>query len=174
MKKRYLLSVMLTSMEEAVIPKTNSLETEALVKPEDNIMVGISPMRGGLLEPKNCIRRARAQSVHGEVESFCSKYFTGRYFSSDSLCLSGKYFWMSFKIPHVYLTSKDVNAYVSNISCLALNITRCHISFFNGLMEHPYSSAARVGAITGVLRRRRPTKTFLVSTGFPQILRCYE
>ena len=103
MKKRYLLSVMLTSMEEAVIPKTNSLETEALVKPEDNIILGISPMRGGLLEPNNCIRRSQPQPVHGEVESICSEYFTGKYFSSGSLCLSGEYFWMSFKIHSVYL-----------------------------------------------------------------------
>lgn len=42
MENRYLLSVMLTSMEEAVIPKTNSFETEALVKPEDS-MVMFSP-----------------------------------------------------------------------------------------------------------------------------------
>lgn len=39
MKNKYLLSVMLTSMEEAAIPKTNSFETEALMKPEDNMAV---------------------------------------------------------------------------------------------------------------------------------------
>ena len=42
MENKYLLSVMLTSMEEAAIPKTNSLETEALVKPEDNMAVCLS------------------------------------------------------------------------------------------------------------------------------------
>lgn len=31
--------MILASIEEAVIPKTNSFETEALVKPEDNMAV---------------------------------------------------------------------------------------------------------------------------------------
>ena len=40
MSKRYLVSVMLARMEEAMIPKKRYLETGAAVKPEASMLVG--------------------------------------------------------------------------------------------------------------------------------------
>lgn len=68
MKNKYLLSVMLTSIEEAVIPKTNSFETEALVKPEDNMAV-CSVTRCGIFKAGKRFREAPRRPDHGKIIS---------------------------------------------------------------------------------------------------------